>query len=187
MKNLIYISAFLLCANLMVAQEKPKEAKEETEVKVVKIKDGEKTTEKKVKVVTRETGTVKLDAKDKNKVNQSRVNSVSKVEKMIMVDNDIDGDYDYLTKETSYKLGDKEYLFKPNNRGFDIAFNKNKSKFVTTETALSTNENGHYLVNGETYAGIGYFNKNGDFVIQYYNKESDTIETKTYILADIKS
>ena len=186
MKNLIYTCAFILCTSAIIAQEKPKEAKEETEVKVVKIKDGDKTTEKKVKVITRETGTVKLDGKDKDKVNQGRVDSVSKVEKMIMVDNDIDGDYDFLTKETSYKLGDKEYLFKPNNRGFDIAFNKNESKFVTTETALTTNANGHYLVNGEAYAGIGYFNKNGDFVVQYYNKDNDTIETKTYVLADNK-
>ncbi|TXE11615.1 hypothetical protein FUA26_05980 [Seonamhaeicola algicola] len=187
MKNLIYISTFILITSAAVAQEKPKEAKEETEVKVVKIKDGEKTTEKKVKVITRETAQVTLNEKDKNSVNQSRVQSASKVEKMIMVDNDTDGDYDMLTKETYYQLGDKKYLFTPNKRGFNIAFNKDENKFVTIEEAITTDANGHYLVNGETYAGVGYFNTEGDFVIQYYNKKTDTIETKIYKLANVSS
>ncbi|NNC50641.1 MAG: hypothetical protein HKO01_08920 [Flaviramulus sp.] len=183
MKNIIYISALLLFTGA-IAQEANKEAKEETEVKIVKIKNGNKTTEKKVKVITRETGSVELAEADENKVNQDRVESVSKVEKMVMVDDDGDEDYDYITKETYYKIGDKEFLFKPNNRGFDIAFNNNEEKFVKKATALNTNASGHYIVNGEAFSGIGYFNRNGDFVIEYYNKENDTLEIKTYILAE---
>tara|TARA_R110002049_G_scaffold188124_9_gene356430 strand:- start:1575 stop:2132 length:558 start_codon:yes stop_codon:yes gene_type:complete len=185
MKTYVYLFAFLFVGYAM-AQEKPKEVKEKVETKTVKVNDGEKTTEKKVKVITRETTSVKLDEKDKNEVNQDRVNSISKVEKLIMVDNDVDGDYDFLTKETFYKIGDKNYLFKPNKRGFNIAFNNNKSKFEPVESALSTSKNGHYLVNGETYAGIGYFNSNNDFVIEYYDKDTDGIKTKTYLLATPK-
>ncbi|MCF7560727.1 hypothetical protein L3X39_08760 [Sabulilitoribacter multivorans] len=184
MKNIIYVCALLLCTSSLMAQEKPKETKEETEVKVVKIKDGDKTTEKKVKVVTRETASVKLNEKDKNKVNQDRVNTSTKVEKMVMVDNDNDENYDVLSKETYYKIGDKNYLFKPSDRGFDIAFNKDKAMFIPVEKALNTNANGHYLVNGESYTGIGYFNKEGNFVIQYYDNEKDSIETKTYVFAE---
>ena len=47
MKNLLYLGALLICTSA-IAQEKPKEVKEETEVKIVKVKDNDKTTEKKV-------------------------------------------------------------------------------------------------------------------------------------------
>ncbi|KJD32878.1 hypothetical protein PK35_07825 [Tamlana nanhaiensis] len=181
MKNIMYLCAILLTTTAF-AQEKNNEAKEETEVKIVKIKDGEKTTEKKVKVVTRETAQVVLDDKDKNKVNQDRVNSVSKVEKMVMVDDDGDDNYELLTKKTFYKIGDKDYLFKPNDRGFDIAFNSEENKFIKTSSAFNTT-NGNYLIDHENYAGIGYFNPNGDFVIQYYDKNTDKIVTKTYTIS----
>ncbi|MGB5419043.1 hypothetical protein [Algibacter sp.] len=184
MKNLIFICTLLLFTNAAIAQEKQVDIKEESEIKTVKVKDAEKTTEKKLKVITRETTSIELDENDKNKVNQERVNATSKVEKMIMADNDDDDDYDVLTSETYYKIGEENYLFKPSNRGFDIAFKKNESVFVPIEKALNTNANGHYLVKGDTYSGIGYFNKVGHFVIQYYDEKMDSIETKTYIFAE---
>ncbi len=182
MKNTIYMLA-LFVVGTAFAQEKPSEVEEKVETKTIKVNDGEKITEKKVKVVTRETNSVELDKKDENEVNQNRVNSISKVEKMVMIDDDEDGDFDFLTKETSYKIGDKSYLFKPNDRGFNIAFNNNESKFVTIENAFNTNKKGNYYINSAAYNGIGYFDNSGNFVIEYYDKDSDSLKSKTYLLA----
>lgn len=177
----------LLIIGSAFAQDKATEVNEKVQTKTVKVNNGEKTSEKKVKVVTRETANVKLNKDDQNEVNQKRVNTISKVEKMTMVDNDVDGEYDFLTKDTYYKIGDKNYLFKPNSRGFDIAFNNNKSKFTTVENVLITNKIGQYLINSENYAGMGYFNANNDFVIEYYDKNSDSIKTKIYNIAKTNS
>lgn len=181
MKSLIYISAFLLCTSAFSQTEK-EEAKEEVEIETVKVNNGSEIIEKKVKVITRETANVELAETDKNKVNQERINSVSKVEKMVMVDNNGDNNYELLTKSTFYKLGDKQYLFKPHDRGFDIAFSKEENKFVKTGSAYNT-QNGNYLVDHKNYAGIGYFNENGDFTIEYFDKDKDEIVTKSYKMA----
>lgn len=186
MKKIIYVLSLFIIGSAF-AQDKATEVNEKVQTKTVKVNDGEKISEKKVKVITRETSNVKLDKADENEVNQNRVHTISKVEKMTMIDNDVDGEYDFLTKDTYYKIGDKNYLFKPNSRGFDIAFNNNKSKFTTVESVLSTHKVGNYLINSEDYAGIGYFNSENDFVIEYYDKNSDSIKIKTYNIAKTNS
>ncbi|ULC58223.1 hypothetical protein MBM09_09860 [Flaviramulus sp. BrNp1-15] len=179
MKNIIYVFAMLIFSTAMT-QEKPTEVKEETKVKTIKYKDGDETAEKKVKVVTRETANVKLDKNDATKVNQDRVAATTKVEKMLMIDDDADSDYDTLSKVTYFMYGDNNYMFTPNSRGFDIAFDKDKEKFVNVGRALTTGAKGNYIISGEAYNGIGYFNTDGNFVIEYYNNDTDTIEVKVY-------
>ncbi|WP_142786074.1 hypothetical protein [Changchengzhania lutea] len=180
MKHLLYVFALLIAGNV-VAQEKPTEVKEETETKTVKVKDDEKTTERKVKVITRETSEVELDKSQKEKVNQDRVKSSAKVEKLVLVDNDGDSEYDAITKESYFSLNDEKYLFKPTNRGFDINYNTEADEFESFGNALSTKSDGYYIVNGKSHAGIGYFDKEGNFVVEYYNQEADQIEVKTYM------
>ena len=182
MKNLLLFLAIILSGNLF-AQEKPKEVKQETEVKTITTKDENKTTEKKIKVVTRETNSVELDDKDKNKTNQDRIEATKKVKKTVFVDNDSDDNYDFLTEETYYVLGDEKYMFTPNKRGFDIAFDKNKenNKFNKVGKAWSTSTNNYYILNGDMHSGIGYFDAKGNFAIEYYNKDTDEVEVKTYM------
>jgi hypothetical protein len=181
MKNLIYICLLLLAGNAF-AQDKPKEVKEEVEVRTLKSKDEDKTVEKKLKVVTRETASVELDKKDKNKTNQDRVKSQKTVEKTVMIDNDDDNAYDVLTQETYYVAGDEQYMFTPNKRGFDIAFDKNKENdhYVKVGKAWTTSTHGYYILNGNMHSGIGYFDADGNFNIEYYNKDTDQVEVKTY-------
>ncbi|WOD43314.1 hypothetical protein [Hwangdonia lutea] len=179
MKNLIYVFALLFIGSAM-AQEKPKEVKQETKVKVVKTKNDKETKEKKVKVITRETADVKLDKNDKNKVNQSRVNATKKVEKMVMVDDDNDADYDILTKETFFVSGDQTYKFTPNDKGFDIIFDNDNNEFVKIGKAWSTSASGNYIIRGEMHNGIGYFDKNGNFVVEYFDENTKRVKKMTY-------
>lgn len=179
MKKIVYVISFLMVGTVM-AQEKPTEVKEESVEKVVKTKDGKKDSEKKIKVVTRETSNVELDASDANKTNQDRVQSTKKVEKMVMVDDDGDNDYDVLAKETYFVKGDESYKFSPSNQGFDIAFDNDKKEFVKIGKAWSTNSSGTYLIRGKAHNGIGYFTEDGNFVIEHYDKDSNSIVLTTY-------
>lgn len=188
MKNLIVLIAIMLSGNFF-AQESPKEVKKETEVKTIKTKDAEKTTEKKVKVITLETASVELDKKDKDKTNQNRVESTTKVEKTVIIDNDDDDNYDVLTQETYYILGDETYMFTPNEKGFDIAFEKNKNKnknkdndhLIKVGKAWATNTDGYYILNGNMHSGFGYFDSKGNFSVEYYNKNTNQVEVKSYM------
>lgn len=180
MKNTILALALLLSITL-IAQENPREVKQETEVKTITVNDGEKISEKKVKVVTREESDVELDENDLKKVNQNRVESNIKVEKTVLVDNDDDDTYDTITKETYYIIGEEKYLFTPKKRGFEIAFNNDKDKFIKTGKAWNSSANDYYIVNGNMHSGIGYFDANGNFVVEYYNKDTDQVEVKRYL------
>ncbi|WP_338358138.1 hypothetical protein [Yeosuana marina] len=182
MKNVIVLIAILLSVNLF-AQEASTEVKKETEVKTIKTKDADKTTEKKIKVVTSETASVELDKKDKNKVNQDRIGATKKVEKTVSIDNDDDNNYDVLSQETYYILGEENYRFTPNEKGFDITFDKNKDNnhFIKVGKAWTTSNDGYYILNGEMHSGIGYFDSNGNFAVEYFNKETNQVEVKTYM------
>ncbi|WP_100611585.1 hypothetical protein [Confluentibacter lentus] len=181
MKHVIYI-CLLLFAGTVFAQQKPKEVKEEVEVKTVKVKDNEKTTENKVKVVTRETSDVELDEKDKNKTNQDRVPGTTKVEKKTYVDNDASDKYSILTSETYYKMDDGNYVFSPSEQGFQISHSKgdNQPQNIIGKS-WPTSLKGYFIVDGASQSGIGYFDQNGNFVTEYYNKSTKQVEVKTYL------
>jgi|TARA_R110000737_G_scaffold253568_1_gene262918 hypothetical protein len=108
-----------LYLELLFTQKKPKEVKQETEVKTVKTNHGEKVTKKSVKVATRETSNIELDKNDKNnknKIDQDRVSSTIKVEKEVYIDND-DSGYNSLSKETYYISKGRTYIFSPIEKG----------------------------------------------------------------------
>lgn len=178
MKNLILAFALLVYAGA-IAQEKPKEVKEETTERIIKVKDNEGTKEKKVKVITRETSEVALDENDKNKVNQDRVETPKKVERKVLVSTNEGSDYALLSQETYFVMEDKNFVFIPTQRGFSISNIDNKS--VDVGKVWSTNTDGYYIFNGQMKNGIGYFNSDGNFTVEYYDKKSDAIIIETYI------
>lgn len=178
MKNIIYLVALLICGTAM-AQEKPTEVKEEVKIKTIKQKNGEEVTEKKIKMVARETSNVKLDESDANKINQDRVDATTKMEKKIMVAKNSD-DFKTLSKVTYYVVGDKNYMFTPQPYGFDVANNNANNEFTTIAKAWVTKANGSYIIKGETQNGVGYFDKNGNFIVEYYDEDSNTIKSTIY-------
>ncbi|MCK0147227.1 hypothetical protein MWU78_16330 [Arenibacter sp. F26102] len=174
MKNLLF-SAVLLISGTLLAQENPKEVKQETEVTTVKTNHGNKISAKSVKVVTKETSDIKLD-----KSNQDRVKSDTKVEKEVYVDNDDNTGYQFLTKETYFISDGGKYAFSPNDKGFGINFNPDNATSIESAKSWASSNDDYYIVEGETHSGIGRFNTNGDFVVEYYNKDTQQVEVKIY-------
>lgn len=174
MKTVIYMGLFLFTGTLF-AQVQPREVKEEVEVKTVKVKDNEKTSENKVRVVTRETADVELDENDKNKTNQNRLPATTKVEKMTYVDENV------LTSETSYKMGDGNYVFSPSESGFEMSHTTSNNQSQNIGKSWASSIKGYYIVEGGPHSGIGYFDQNGNFVTEFYNKDTKKVEVKTYL------
>ena len=167
-----------VCASTM-AQENPSEVKEEVQIKTVKHKDGEKVTENKVKVITRETSDVKLDKKDAKKINQSRVGTTTKIEKKVMVAKNTE-DYKTLSQVTYYVVGNKKFMFTPNENGFNLANSNEDNEFITIANAWFTIVNGSYIIKGETQNGVGHFDENGNFIVEYYDENSKSVMSTIY-------
>lgn len=176
MKNLLFMMVLLLSVGMM-AQQKPKEIKVETEVKTIKVNDGERVSEKRVKVITREENDVNLDANDEQKVNQGRMKTDTKVEKTVIVDND---GYETSAKATYYKLDGENYLLTPNISGFDIA--SDNAEHTIIGTAWASSSKGHYIVDVNMLQGMGYFDEDGNLVVEYHNKGTNQIESKIYTI-----
>ncbi|WP_417889800.1 hypothetical protein [Xanthomarina gelatinilytica] len=178
MKHLIYIAAFLV-PTVFFAQEKPTNVSEETTTKTVTVDDGREVVEKKVKVTKREEQQIKLAESDKHKVNQDVVDSPSKVTQTIEVDNDMDPFYDSKTKSVYYTYNDDNYIFKRNDNGF-IVSEVGADAGMKYGHGMSTSRANNYVFSSKDYNGIGYFDANNNFIVEYYDADSNTIVKKVF-------
>lgn len=182
MKNLIYIFSLLIGLGAYAQNNNPVDVTEETTVKTVKEKVNGKIVEKKIKVKTLQTQEVKIDPKYRYDLNGKRMDTPIKVTKTIQVDKDNDVAYDTKTKVTYYKFKDKDYSFIPDEQGFVVSV-KEGDKDVTFGTARYSAKNMSYIFTTDTYTGVGYFDENKTFVIEYFDGKSDGLVTKEFKIA----
>ncbi|MGY0392463.1 hypothetical protein ACW5R3_07920 [Bizionia sp. KMM 8389] len=178
MKTTLYTALFMI-SGLMFSQETSRDLSKETETKTVTIDNGREVTEKKVKITTTEKADVKLSKADENKVNQERIinESDKKITKTVEIDNDDDPFYDSKVVLRSYQSNGTNYNFKRNSKGFEIL---SKKKNNTFGQAIKSAKSEEYLIKGEQFSGTGYFNSDGNFVITYYNENTQNMESKTF-------
>lgn len=180
MKNLIYICLFLLTGNIW-AQEKPKNVSEESTLKTVKTNNGSVIVEKKIKVTTREEQNVEFAIEDEDKRDKDVVNSPVKVKKTIEIDDDMDNSFESKTEIAYYEFEGKQYNFKKVNNGFSVLVEKNETPDNYGNIVKFKREN-HYLFQNGNETGIGYFNEDGSFTIEYYDKDTRTIRSQEFVL-----
>ena len=167
MKNLIYAFSLLMVTGAY-AQNKPVDKVEETEVKTIKVEKDGKIVEKKVKVTTKKEQEVMTDPNYKGTIDAPRVFPKVKVTKTVSIDNDNDPFYD--TKDTLvyYLKNDNNYAFKSNDKGFMMFTEADKPYGM----AIRSSNSQYYLLDMNEYSGVGYFDKKGNFVIEYYDKDT---------------
>ena len=180
MKNVIYALIFLFVANVW-AQQTPKNVSEESTVKTVKTNNGSGIVEKKVKVTTREEQNIEFAEKDANKRDKDVVNSPVKVNKTIEIDNDFDNSFDSKTEVAYYEFEGQQYNFKKVNNGFSVLIENNETPDSFGNIVKFKREN-HYLFQNGNDTGIGYFNEDGSFTIEYYDKDTRTVTSQEFIL-----
>lgn len=178
MKNVIYI-CLLLLAGSVFAQEKPKNVSEEVKTTTIKVDNGTEVKEKKVKVTTRKEQTIEFDKKDKNQKDSDIVESPVKVEKTIEIDNDGDNSYDSKVEVGFYEFEGKRYHFKKMNNGFLVS-TENKQNPNDFGNIVRFNRENHYLFRNADTIGIGYFNPQGNFVIEYYDKKTGELVSQEF-------
>ena len=182
MKNVIYTLIFLLVANVW-AQKEPKNVSEQSVIKTVKTNNGSGIAEKKIKVTTREEQNIGFDKGDDNKRDKDVIDSPVKVKKTIEIDDDMDNSFDSKTEVAYYEFEGKQYNFKKVNNGFSVLVENNETPDNYGNIVKFKREN-HYLFQNGNDIGIGYFNEDGSFTIEHYNKETRTVTSQEFILIE---
>ncbi|MCG8184080.1 hypothetical protein [Tenacibaculum piscium] len=150
-------------------------------IKITEVKKAQKTTKKgvdyttKVKVTTEKSQRTKFDPNQKHKLNQNRVESPVAIKKTIMVDNDLDPNYDAKTSVKYYKYKGIRYSFFIDENNLLITYKVN-DKDITSTKAIKSINNNFYVVEGNDFNGVGYYDKDNNFVIEYKNKKSNKLE-----------
>ncbi|WP_445736232.1 hypothetical protein [Mariniflexile sp.] len=182
MKNIIYICA-LFFAGTIWAQQQPKNISEESTIKTVKTNNGSEIVEKKVKVTTRAEQGIEFAEKDENKRDKDIVESPVKINKTIEVSNGKDRVYDSKTEVGYYQYDGKQYNFNKVDNGFSVLI-ENKDTPDNYGNIVKFNRENHYLFDNGHDTGIGYFNDDGSFTIEYYDKNTKNVISQEFILVE---
>ncbi len=175
MKNLIIGILILTGTNFYAQSDKMITSKVKKEIKVNN--KGELYTTK-VKVETKKVKYTKMNPNQKHQLNQARIKSPVTVTKTIMIDNDNDPFYDDSIKIKYYKYKGKKYNFSANEDGLLISKNDESNK------AIKSKKNNYYIIHGTELNGVGYFNEENDFVVEYYDQVIG--DTELAIFEDLK-
>ena len=180
MKNVIYICLFLFVGTIW-AQEEPKNVSEETIVKTVKTNNGSKINEKKIKVTTREEQNIEFATEDADKRDKDVVDSPIKVKKTIEIHDEMDNSFSSKSEIAYYEYGGKQYNFNKVNNGFSVLVENNETPDNFGNIVKFKREN-HYLFQNGDDTGIGYFNKDGSFTIEFYDSNSGVVTSQEFLL-----
>lgn len=172
MKKLVLSSVLLLSVTFVFAQNK--DVLEETVTKTKTVVDNKGEEKVSNSMIVRKEQNVELSNEDQNKVNQSRIESPTKVTTHQTV---VEGDSKVmLDKKATFVCNGSECDFNPQADGFTIESNEDASLNATTY--VSSNKN--FIVETDNGNGIGYFDKDGNFVVEYYDKNTNELIKRVY-------
>ncbi|MFN2260690.1 MAG: hypothetical protein ABR595_01315 [Psychroflexus sp.] len=75
--------------------------------------------------------------------------------------------------KTVYKFGGEEYWLVEMESGFKLLTDQGKTNYAELENA----DKGTYIFNSRSFDGAAYFSPNGDFTVEYMDKDIDEIQT----------
>ncbi|WP_417360009.1 hypothetical protein [Galbibacter sp.] len=172
MKKLVLSSVLVLSMTFGFAQNK--DVLEETVTKTKTVVDNQGAEKVSKSMVVRQEQAVELSQEDQNKINQSRVDSSMKVTTHQIV---VEGDSKVmLDKKATFICNGSECDFTPQDDGFTIASLDDAELNATTY--VSSNKN--FIVETEKGNGVGYFDKDGNFVLEYYDKSTNELIKRIY-------
>ena len=162
MKKVLMIFA-LAAFTTAFAQDNKSEQTETVTTKVtVKDSKGQHTD---VKEVTRtETQPIKLDPKDAGKMDQDYDLGPTKVQ-----------------TDVTYNSNDHNYMFENEKNGYRIYDTKAGGKMDAAKLR-PTSKKGYYIMSQAGNNSFGYFNEDGNFVVESYNPSTDAVEKTIYKL-----
>lgn len=165
MKKLLMICA-LAAFTTGFAQENTNK-KKETVVTKTTVTDSDGTVVSKKAVATSVKQKVGLSDKDENKINQE----------VVMKPIDVNTEVTY-----SYKGDRFKFLSQKDTEGFRLMTIKDNATQEEYAVIKPTSQNGYYIYSQNGKSSFGYFNEDGNFVVESYDPKADAVVSQIYIL-----
>ena len=175
MKNLIITLSLILSTSFALAQNKNVQKEEKTTVKTIKDSDGEKKIVKKQEV--KEVQNIEFENADENTLNkeikQTPVEVTSTTEVSVDgVTRSIDID-----RSAYYNLEGTKYEIAVDKTGYSLKDTEGNSIGLLRKTS-----NNNYIVVAKEKVSIGYFDKNGNLIVETYDDTNDALIVEKYLV-----
>lgn len=172
---LLGMSAFLFCLPIQ-AQNQNVKSEVKTTVTTIKDSEGEKTSVKKQDV--QEVQNIELKDAESNILNKEMKESPVQVTSITKITNPDGSTRTVDIDRSSYYMSDnKKYKVDLDAAGYKIISENNKSFAILRKT--STNS---YIYKTKGNMAVGYFDIDGNLIIETYNDKSDKVSSQKYIM-----
>ena len=176
MKN--FAIAILLASGLSATAQVNQNVTKESTTTTVKVNDGTGTPKKLVRTKNTESvNEIEIKDADSKNLNKQTVESTPQVISSTTVERD-NGFNARVGQISNFQMGGKDYIFVSEKTGYRIATPDNKDYAKVRRTS-----NGQYIYKTPTATSIGYFNNQGNFVVETYDDKTDGFMVETYTKA----
>lgn len=162
MKKVLII--FTLAAFTTAFAQDNKSQQTETVTTKVIVKDNEGVHVDKKEVTTTATQPIKLDPKDQGKIDQDYYVGPTQIQ-----------------TDVSYSSDEHNYMFENEKNGYRIYDTKAGGK-MDAAILRPTSKKGYYIMSQAGNNSFGYFNEDGNFIVESYNPSTDAVEKTIYKL-----
>lgn len=174
MKSIVIALALLFTTSTLIAQNKNVKDETKTTVTTIKTSEGEKKFIKKEN--TREVQKIELQEQDPKNINMDMKNSEVSVQKTTTITNPDGSTRTVEIDRSSYYLLDgKKYQVTLDSKGYRILSEDTKEEALLRKT--STNS---FIYRNKDKIAIGYFDTDGNLILETYDPKSDTITYEKY-------
>jgi hypothetical protein len=175
MKNIIlFVSALLLSANVQAQNTNVTKVTKQTTT-TIKDSDGSKKVVKEQSITARQN--IKLQNADSTSLNKNRKNSPIELVSTTTVTNP-DGTARTVAIDRSavYQFAGTYYLLSLDPSGYVVTDKKNQRMGLLRATTTNS-----YIFRGKDTVSVGYFDVNGNLVLDTYDDDSDQVSTRTFM------
>ncbi len=167
MKKVLMILALAAFTTGIAQVDKNKNKKTETVVTKTTVQDNTGTDVATKAVSRTQKQVIALDESDANQTNQSVVM------KPMVVDTDVTYSYD----------GNRfKFLSQKDENGYRLMTIKDNATNEQYAVIKPTSQNGYYIMSQDGKSSFGYFNADGNFVVERYDPKTDAITSEIYRL-----
>ncbi|KQS47709.1 MAG: hypothetical protein JNM71_13800 [Flavobacterium lindanitolerans] len=175
MKTILLSSITLLAALSLQAQNKNVTDVSKTTVTTVKDSDGEKTYLKTQEV--KEVQNIEFQNADSKALNKDlKETPVEVISKTQVINPDGSTRTVDIDRSSYYTSNGKTYQLRLDPAGYVITTQDNKRLGLLRATTTNS-----YIYRGKNQTSIGYFDTNGNLVVETYDDKSDKVSVETYV------
>jgi len=117
---------------------------------------------------------------------ETAIKEITKTEKQELALTDFDGKNNFNTvmmpvevdRDVDYAYNGITYRFVPQETGYYIVDSNNKNERVAR--LYPTSQQGYYIYTQDNQSSFGYFNEDGDFVVESYDPDGDGVSNYVY-------